>query len=193
MTAPGSRTPSSAGAHGRPCAPAHHGVRELVGARSVRIFADRPVPRAIVAGLVEIARRTGSARNRQPWRFVAVDDPATLRVLGTCGAYAEHVATAPCAIVLLSMDDGRRDTEFDVGRVAQSLTVAATEAGLGSCLATFYPEADIARAAAVLRLEPGWVPRHALSLGYPAPRPAGRSAVPPGRLPTDEVLRWHGD
>jgi nitroreductase len=168
-----------------------HDVRALIGARSVRVFADRVVDRAIVAGLVDVARRTGSARNRQPWRFVAVDDPATLRVLGSCGAYAGHVAAAPCAIVLLSADDGRRDTEFDLGRVAQSITLAATAVGLGTCLATFYPEADIARASAVLRVEPGWVPRHAMSIGYPAPRPAGRSAVPPGRLPAEQLLRWH--
>ena len=186
-----SRTPSAADAHGRPCASAHQGVRELVSAPSVRSFADRTVDRTTVAGLVEVARRTGSARNRQPWRFVAVDDRPTLQVLATRGAYAGHLATAPCAIVLLSADDGRRDTEFDVGRVAQSLTLAATAAGLGSCLATFYPEPDIVRAAVTLRLESGWVPRHALSLGYPAPRPAGRPAVPPGRLSTDELLRWH--
>ncbi|MGI5130519.1 nitroreductase family protein [Pseudonocardia sp. CA-107938] len=163
----------------------------LVAARSVRTFADRPVDRATVEQLVEVARRTGSARNRQPWRFVAVDDVATLRLLAGCGAYAGHLAGAPCAIVLLSADDGRRDTEFDLGRVAQSLTLAATAAGLGSCLATFYPEPQIARAAAALAVGPGWVPRHALSLGHPAPRPAGRSAVPGGRLPVPELLRWH--
>jgi nitroreductase len=167
------------------------GLEALAAARSVRAFADRPVDRATVAALVEVARRTGSARNQQPWRFVAVDDRATLQVLATCGAYAGHLAGAPCAIVLLSLDDGRRDTEFDVGRVAQSLTLAATAAGLGSCLATLYPEPDIHRAAATLRLDGGWTPRHALSLGYPAPSPAGRSAVPRGRLPTSELLRWH--
>ena len=201
MTDPRPRTPSGADAHVPPCASAHHGVRErsggelldLLAARSVRSFADRAVERATVAELVEVARRTGSARNRQPWRFVAVDDRATLQVLATCGAYAGHLATAPCAIVLLSPDDGRRDTEFDLGRVAQSLTLAATAAGLGSCLATFYPDPEIERAAAVLRLESGRVPRHALSLGHPAPPPAaGRPAVPPGRLPTRELLRWHG-
>jgi nitroreductase len=157
----------------------------------VRVFTDQPVDRATVVNLVEVARRTGSARNRQPWRFVAVDDRPTLQVLATCGAYAGHLASAPCAIVLLSADDGRRDTEFDVGRVAQSLTLAATAAGLGSCIATFYPEPDIARATTALRLEPGWVPRHALSVGHPAARPGGSSAVPSGRLPAAELLRWH--
>lgn len=170
------------------------GTRALaaqVAARSVRSFAARPVDRATVTRLVTIARETGSARNRQPWRFVAVDDPATLRALAGCGAYAQHLATAPCAIVLLSADDGRRDTEFDLGRVAQSLTLAATALGLGSCLATLYPDESVARAAALLGLDGGWLPRHALSLGHPGPRARGRSAVPGGRLPVEQLLRWH--
>lgn len=165
----------------------------LVAARSVRAFDARPVERATITRLVTIARATGSARNRQPWRFVAVDDHATLQELAGCGAYAQHLAGAPCAIVLLSADDGRRDTEFDLGRVAQSLTLAATALGLGSCLATLYPDENVIRAGVLLGLEAGWLPRHALSLGHPAPPSpgSGRSAVPTGRLPVEELLRWH--
>ncbi len=103
------------------------------------------------------------------------------------------MAAAPCAIVLLSADDGRRDTEFDLGRVAQSLTLAATALGLGSCLATLYPDENVARAAGLLALASGWLPRHVLSLGHPAAVApgAGRSAVPTGRLPVEQLVRWH--
>ena len=166
-------------------------VRALAARPSVRSFDGRPVAPELIDQLVEPARWTGSARNRQPWRFLAVDDAPTLRSLATLGAYAQHVATAPCAIVILSADNGMRDTEFDVGRVAQTLSLAAAALGLGCCLATIYPDDNVTRAAALLRVADGWLPRHVLSIGHPGPRPTGRRAIPGGRLDPDELLTRH--
>jgi nitroreductase len=47
--------------------------------RSVRMFADRPVPRALIEGLVRCATTAPSGANKQPWRFVAVADPGLKR------------------------------------------------------------------------------------------------------------------
>ncbi|MBL8754552.1 MAG: nitroreductase family protein [Planctomycetes bacterium] len=43
--------------------------------RSVRAFSDRPVPRELIAGLVRCAHTAPSGANKQPWRFVCVQDP----------------------------------------------------------------------------------------------------------------------
>lgn len=43
--------------------------------RSVRDFAPDPVPRDLIETAVRIAGLAPSGANRQPWRFVAVDDP----------------------------------------------------------------------------------------------------------------------
>ncbi len=47
--------------------------------RSVRAFSDRPVPLAVVEELVRCAATAPSGANLQPWRFVAVGDPALKR------------------------------------------------------------------------------------------------------------------
>lgn len=47
--------------------------------RSVRAFADRPVPRAVIEWLVRCAHTAPSGANKQPWRFVCVQDAATKR------------------------------------------------------------------------------------------------------------------
>ncbi len=47
--------------------------------RSVRMFSDRPVERAVVEELVRCAATAPSGANLQPWRFVAVGDPALKR------------------------------------------------------------------------------------------------------------------
>ncbi|MFC4000531.1 nitroreductase family protein [Prauserella oleivorans] len=169
-------------------------LRALIARRSRRHFTDEPVSEADVERIVEIARFTGSARNRQPWRFVAVTDPRTRAALASLGAYAQHLAAAPLVLVLLAHDNTYRDTEFDVGRVSQSLTLAASALGFGTCLATFYPDENVRRAAELLRVTGPWLPRHALSVGRPAPPPAdqlGSPAIPTGRLPVSELLSWH--
>jgi nitroreductase len=47
--------------------------------RSVREFSDRPVPKALLAELIQAAGTAPSGANKQPWRFVAVQDPALKR------------------------------------------------------------------------------------------------------------------
>jgi iodotyrosine deiodinase len=45
--------------------------------RSVRDFAARPVPREVIEHCLRAAGSAPSGANQQPWRFVAVSDPAT--------------------------------------------------------------------------------------------------------------------
>lgn len=59
------------------CLRAFHDV--LRRRRTVREFSDRPVPRAVIEGLVRVACTAPSGANKQPWRFVAVQDLALKR------------------------------------------------------------------------------------------------------------------
>lgn len=47
--------------------------------RTVRDFSSEPVPRALVENAVRAASLAPSGANRQPWRFVVVEDPALKR------------------------------------------------------------------------------------------------------------------
>lgn len=49
----------------------------MVRRRSVRMFSDRPVARSLLEMLVRCAHTAPSGANKQPWRFVCVQDPAT--------------------------------------------------------------------------------------------------------------------
>ncbi|RDI50789.1 nitroreductase family protein [Nocardia mexicana] len=159
--------------------------------RSVRHFLPHPVPRTVVEQIIDVARWTGSARNRQPWRFVAVTDPDVRQDLSRSGNFALHLADAPLVLVLLSADNGFADTEFDMGRVAQSICLTAHEHGLGTCLTTFHPDDNVRHTARLVAAEPGWLPRHAIAAGYPDPaRRAAPTAIPRGRLTTSELLTW---
>lgn len=51
-------------------------AEELHGRRTVRDFAPAPVPRAIIEQCLRAAGSAPSGANQQPWRFVAISDPA---------------------------------------------------------------------------------------------------------------------
>lgn len=85
----------------------------------------------------------------------------------------------------------RDDAEFDAGRCAQNIMLAAAAQGLGSCPASFFPAANADRVAPLVGLDEPWRIRTAISLGHPATAPAplpGRSALPSGRLSLDELV-----
>ncbi len=48
---------------------------ELKQRRSCRYFSDKPVPRDIIERVIAVANTAPSGANRQPWRFVAIDNP----------------------------------------------------------------------------------------------------------------------
>jgi iodotyrosine deiodinase len=47
--------------------------------RTVRHYADEPVPDALIDGAIAVAGMAPSGANMQPWRFVVVRDPAVKR------------------------------------------------------------------------------------------------------------------
>jgi nitroreductase len=47
--------------------------------RTVREFSDRPVPRGLIETIIHTAGTAPSGANKQPWKFVLVDDPALKR------------------------------------------------------------------------------------------------------------------
>ncbi len=53
--------------------------REMDARRSVRHFADRPVPREVVEVAIRTASTAPSGAHMQPWTFAAVSDPGTKR------------------------------------------------------------------------------------------------------------------
>jgi nitroreductase len=50
---------------------------QMARRHSVRDFADRPVPRAVIEACIRTAGSAPSGANHQPWHFVAIADPAT--------------------------------------------------------------------------------------------------------------------
>ncbi|HEC24347.1 MAG TPA: nitroreductase [Chloroflexi bacterium] len=161
-------------------------VFELIRSkRAVRRFRDEPLPESVVTLILEAGRLSGSAKNRQPWHFIAVQKRETLRELAACGAFAGHLAGAALGVALVTGDPFLRLTvPFDLGRAAQSMMLTAWSLGVGSVMATIYrPD----RACDILGVPPEYTIPWCISFGYPA-EPSDRPPRRGGRRAADEVI-----
>ena len=156
---------------------------------AVRQFSDQPVPDDVIRQILDAGRRSQSSKNTQPWEFVVVRSRETLVALSKLGDFAQHLAGANFAVLLIGaqgeMWNGFDWKSFDIGQASSYLQLAAWELGVGSCIATIY-KADAAKA--LLGIPDNHTVSVALSFGYPAAdwTPAKMG----GRRPLDEVVRW---
>src|SRR5207245_11126062 len=128
---------------------------------------DEPRPRRAQAG-----RMTGSSKNSEPNRLVVVRDRERLRALAGLSRYARWLADAAVVVVIAQTERH----EFDAGRCAQNMMVAAWNDGIGSCPADL-PEADLGK---LLGIPRGVFLNRVIGFGYVDP---GQAAGPPCRAP----------
>ena len=102
-------------------------VRTLL---AVRRYKDRPIPQDLVRRIMESAWLTGSSRNGQPWHFIAVQDRAKLRRLGSLATTGPYIAEATLAVVVI-MEESVYNVS-DVSRAIQSMMLTAWDEGVGS-------------------------------------------------------------
>jgi nitroreductase len=100
--------------------------------RAVRSFRPDPVPQEVVDDILEVARWSGSASNRQPWEFVVIRDKETLGALAHVEGYANHLAGAPLGIVLVMAGERPTQETYDEGRLGERIMLAALAHGVGS-------------------------------------------------------------
>jgi len=116
----------------------------IVRNRSYRRYDEsQTVSMETLRDLVDIARRTPSAANRQPLKYVLIGDAeGCVRLfphLAWAGALKDWPGPAqgerPAAYVIILCDtEIAKDPGCDHGIAAQSLLLAAVERGLGGCM-----------------------------------------------------------
>jgi nitroreductase len=116
----------------------------IVRNRSYRRFdQSTPIERETLRRLVDIARRTASAANRQPLKYVLLNHADTcarlLRHLRWAGALKNWPGPAegerPTAYIIILCDTQiSKNAGCDHGIAAQSMLLAAVEKGLGGCM-----------------------------------------------------------
>jgi nitroreductase len=130
------------------------------GLRASRNFKPEPLSTEHLELVLEAARWTGSSKNNQDWLFVVVDDSAGAALLASAGSFTRPIENAAATIALVKLEGGN---DFDIGRAAQNIMLAAEALGIGSCPITLH---NTERSAEVLGLSDGQEAHYAVALGY---------------------------
>jgi len=123
--------------------------------RSYRRFhQDEPVSMAALLELVDLARLSASAANRQPLKYILSCDSATNALIFPCLAWAGYLndwggpqeGERPAAyIIILGDKEITQAFGCDHGIAAQSILLGATEKGLGGCMIGSVRRPELAR------------------------------------------------
>ncbi len=152
-----------------------------IGKRDRRTFLATPLPEETLRRILQAGRMTPSSKNAEPNRFVVVTETAGKAALAALSPMAKWLAEAAVIVVIVQT----QKHEFDAGRCAQNMMLAAYNDGVGSCPA-HPPEAALAE---LLGVPTGMPINRVIGFGYINPeRPGAPPAVARKRLPLEELV-----
>ena len=166
-------------------------VKPLNRVRQAREFTTRKVTRAELEAITEVARWSGSSRNEQPCRFIAMRDQELIgRIADMALPQTRGLRSATAAVAIVEPDEPERadSRTFDDGRAAERMLIAAHMLGLGGGISRV--RADVRDGInKALRLPSNRSVRTIVALGHPT-EDALQPQSPPGkaRLPREEVI-----
>lgn len=118
--------------------------RLVIRNRSYRRFLEsHQISYSTLESLVQLARFSASAANRQPLRYCLVNEPETRAIifptLGWAGYLSEWKGPVegerPAAYILILGDKERGNQyKYDAGLASQNILLGAVEKGLGGCI-----------------------------------------------------------
>jgi nitroreductase len=178
----------------------------IKGRRSVRAYEEKPVPKDVVEAVLEAGVWAPTAMNRQPWRFIIIEDKSIINFISdeTKKAVREMMPSmskryetqqdrdwvcynAPMLILICAETD-KANAQMDLldsVLAAQNIFLKAYELGLGTCymgyMSLLSRKPDVLRKAGVPEGYQLMVP---LVLGYP------KNKQGPGKRNNPNILKW---
>ena len=179
--------------------------------RTIRRFKQIPVPDSELRHIVDMARHSSCASNKQPIRYVIIRGKELVKAVFETTRWAGMVAprrtpewgkNAPLAFIALCVPaDAGKFIDADAGAAIQSMEFAAWERGLGCCwFASFSPE----KVQELINLDESKKVLYIVAVGFPDEFPEGEEAIDGEvayylddadtlhvpKLPTDEITTW---
>jgi nitroreductase len=127
--------------------------------RETREYEDRELPEEVTRRILDAGRLAGSAKNRQPWRFLVVASDEARVKLADAVYEPGNVRGAKLVVAVLAKGS------LDTGRAVQNMLLVAWNEGVGSC-PNGFSDPEAARAALGLGADDELA--LLLTFGYPA-------------------------
>lgn len=161
--------------------------KELCRARySCRKYQARPIENEKLDYIRECVRLAPSAVNRQPWRFIVVDESRPELFAKVKETYhRDWINDVPVIILCLKNEtecwtrryDNKPHADIDLAIAIEHLCLAATEQGLATCWVCNF---DINQFHDIVPVPEGWEPVALVPIGYAADEEAPKVRKEPG-------------
>ena len=132
--------------------------------RSIRNYQDNPVEREKLERILEAGRLAPSAKNVEPWHFIAVTDAQKRKALSG-GTWAKFLSQSP--LVIVACGDKKASPDWyaiDVALAVGNMVLTAVSEGLGTCCVGSFSEKDVK---ALLKVPENFEVLVMLAVGYP--------------------------
>ena len=154
--------------------------------RSVRAYKDTDVAEDKLKKILEAARLSPSASNRQEWKFIVVKNKETRKKLGKAAFRQSFIEEAPVVIVACGTETnsimlcGQPTYTVDVSIACTFMILEACELGLGTCWMGAFKEDEVKK---ILKIPENVRVVAMTPLGYPDQPPSQKS-----RKNLDEIV-----
>lgn len=165
--------------------------KAILSRRSVRSYKDEEIPRKKLEDIIDKVRMAPSAKNRQDWKFVIVDDGDKKRELCDKAVKQSFVKEAPALIAGVNTEPKYRMScgipagIVDVSIALDHLTLKAAEEKIGTCWIGSF---DQVKSKKILNIPDEYRIVALMSIGYPKREfKEGRK----NRKPTEEIISYN--
>jgi nitroreductase len=150
--------------------------RKMLRRRSIRKYQQRAIPQEILEQCVDAARLSPSGANRQPLKYVIINNGellkkvfTTLRWAGYLPEYQPSIDEMPMAYIIILLDQKiANNCGHDAGIAAMSISMVAYDEGLGSCILGAVDRESLGK---ILKIPDDLKILLVVALGYPAEEP----------------------
>jgi len=166
-------------------------LKFIFSRRSIRRYADRGIPDAMVQDLLEAAMAAPSACGKDPWEFIVLRDRAVREKIAAGLPNGKMLPQAALGIAVggdLKRAHGGELSYLlqDCSAAIQNLLLAANALGLGACWLGVHPREDrVLLLRDILQLPDAVVPVGVIAVGWPAETAAPRTRFDPARVHPD--------
>ncbi len=160
-------------------------LAEIAARKSIRSYLSTPVPEDVVERILDAGRWAPSAKNRQAWRFIAIQDAGLRAKIEDAAFGQEHVGQAPLILALCTtnveykMPNGIASHPVDLGIAGAFMVLQAVHEGLGTCIVTTFREQEIR---SLLTVPYSMQIIMLITVGYPAEEPDLTDRLPLSRV-----------
>jgi nitroreductase len=152
--------------------------------RSIRKYKPQPIPTEKLEAILEAARLAPSAANRQPWRFIIIQDPERKKALAEAANHQTFLENAAAIVAAVGDPDlSTRWFEKDTMIALEHMVLAATTLGYGTCWIGAFNEDTIKN---LLKIPQKTKVVALMPIGIPDEMPAARPRKKPSEVFTKE-------